>query len=293
MHWQYYCHECFLHLVSARSSAQWLVFIMCACKSSFAPTWLQPWKKHQTVKGHVLADIFMKSVFILYVRLILFSFKNVVNLHEIVFGLVFWCFPCVSSQWRLWLPVWCRYSAIDRGPGRVAYPRTRYSKVLIVNVESIQLNWVAWLFKNVKNIFIYIFMKKCRTTEWNCIETWKKKHDLCVLISSSDELLSSQERAGGMKDVIVSVETSKDSDADSSKPSSKATSLQNSPAIQKGQTALIIWCLSVPHWHVPVVPSYWPDISDHIQVSPLDQWTFFARLPPSHTQSLKGEEDLY
>lgn len=39
-----------------------------------------------------------------------------------------------------------------------------------------------------------------------------------------------------MKDVIVSVETSKDSDADSSKPSSKATSLQNSPAIQKGQT---------------------------------------------------------
>lgn len=52
---------------------------------------------------------------------------------------------------------------------------------------------------------------------------------------SLDELLSSQERAGGMKDVIVSVETSKDSDADSSKPSSKATSLQNSPAIQKGQ----------------------------------------------------------
>ncbi|XP_075885506.1 solute carrier family 12 member 2 isoform X1 [Nelusetta ayraudi] len=52
-------------------------------------------------------------------------------------------------------------------------------------------------------------------------------------IQGQDELLSSQERAGGMKDVIVSVETSKDSDADSSKLSSKATSLQNSPAIQK------------------------------------------------------------
>lgn len=59
------------------------------------------------------------------------------------------------------------------------------------------------------------------------------------VISPLDELLSSQERGGGMKDVIVSVETSKDSDADSSKPSSKATSLQNSPAIQKGQMALM------------------------------------------------------
>lgn len=52
--------------------------------------------------------------------------------------------------------------------------------------------------------------------------------------SSSDELLSSQEKSTGMKDVIVSIDTSKDSDAESSKPSSKATSLQNSPAIQKG-----------------------------------------------------------
>lgn len=40
-----------------------------------------------------------------------------------------------------------------------------------------------------------------------------------------------------MKDVIVSIDTSKDSDCDSSKPSSKTTSLQNSPAVQKGQSA--------------------------------------------------------
>lgn len=55
----------------------------------------------------------------------------------------------------------------------------------------------------------------------------------------SDELLSSQEKTSGMKDVIVSIDTSKDSDVDSSKPSSKATSLQNSPAIQKGPTSLV------------------------------------------------------
>ncbi|XP_028274252.1 solute carrier family 12 member 2 isoform X1 [Parambassis ranga] len=52
-------------------------------------------------------------------------------------------------------------------------------------------------------------------------------------IQGQDELLSSQEKSSGMKDVIVSIDTSKDSDADSSRPSSKATSLQNSPAIQK------------------------------------------------------------
>ncbi|XP_026194635.1 solute carrier family 12 member 2 [Anabas testudineus] len=52
-------------------------------------------------------------------------------------------------------------------------------------------------------------------------------------IQGQDELLSSQEKSSGMKDVIVSIDTSKDSEADSSKPSSKATSLQNSPAIQK------------------------------------------------------------
>ncbi|XP_074474552.1 solute carrier family 12 member 2-like isoform X1 [Sebastes fasciatus] len=52
-------------------------------------------------------------------------------------------------------------------------------------------------------------------------------------IHGQDELLSNQEKSSGMKDVIVSIDTSKDSDADSSKPSSKATSLQNSPAMQK------------------------------------------------------------
>uniref|UniRef100_A0A8D0DBP4 Solute carrier family 12 member 2 n=1 Tax=Sander lucioperca TaxID=283035 RepID=A0A8D0DBP4_SANLU len=42
-------------------------------------------------------------------------------------------------------------------------------------------------------------------------------------IQGQDDLLSSQEKSSGMKDVIVSIDTSKDSDADSSKLSSKAT----------------------------------------------------------------------
>ncbi|XP_021167167.2 solute carrier family 12 member 2 isoform X2 [Fundulus heteroclitus] len=52
-------------------------------------------------------------------------------------------------------------------------------------------------------------------------------------IQGQDELLSSQEKSSGAKDVIVSIDTSKDSDCDSSKLSSKTTSLQNSPAVQK------------------------------------------------------------
>ncbi|KAJ8336465.1 hypothetical protein SKAU_G00376850 [Synaphobranchus kaupii] len=52
-------------------------------------------------------------------------------------------------------------------------------------------------------------------------------------IQGQDDLLSSQEKTSGMKDVIVSIDMSKDSDGDSSKPSSKATTAQNSPAIQK------------------------------------------------------------
>ncbi|XP_038820855.1 solute carrier family 12 member 2-like [Salvelinus namaycush] len=51
-------------------------------------------------------------------------------------------------------------------------------------------------------------------------------------ISEQDDLLSSQEKTSGMKDVVVSIDM-KDSDGDSSKPFSKATSVQNSPAIQK------------------------------------------------------------
>ncbi|KAM6902505.1 solute carrier family 12 member 2 [Xenentodon cancila] len=52
-------------------------------------------------------------------------------------------------------------------------------------------------------------------------------------IQGQDDLLSSQEKSSGPKDVIVSMDTSKDSDGDSSKLSSKATSLQNSPAVPK------------------------------------------------------------
>ncbi|XP_056146950.1 solute carrier family 12 member 2-like isoform X1 [Lampris incognitus] len=58
-------------------------------------------------------------------------------------------------------------------------------------------------------------------------------------IQGQDELLSSQEKSSGMKDVVVSIDVSKDSDGDSSKPSSKATSLQNSPAIQKDKSPTI------------------------------------------------------
>uniref|UniRef100_A0A3Q3DFG8 Solute carrier family 12 member 2 n=1 Tax=Hippocampus comes TaxID=109280 RepID=A0A3Q3DFG8_HIPCM len=46
-------------------------------------------------------------------------------------------------------------------------------------------------------------------------------------IHGQDDLLSSQEKSSGMKDVIVSIDTSKDSDVDSSKPSSKATNKKN------------------------------------------------------------------
>uniref|UniRef100_A0A4W5P6C1 Solute carrier family 12 member 2 n=1 Tax=Hucho hucho TaxID=62062 RepID=A0A4W5P6C1_9TELE len=49
-------------------------------------------------------------------------------------------------------------------------------------------------------------------------------------ISEQDDLLSSQEKTSGMKDVVVSIDMT---DGDSSKPLSKATSVQNSPAIQK------------------------------------------------------------
>ncbi|XP_059905839.1 solute carrier family 12 member 2 isoform X2 [Gadus macrocephalus] len=52
-------------------------------------------------------------------------------------------------------------------------------------------------------------------------------------IQGQDELLSSQEKTSAVKDVVVSIDMSKDSDGDSSKLSSKATSLQNSPAVQK------------------------------------------------------------
>ncbi|MED6233016.1 hypothetical protein ATANTOWER_005736 [Ataeniobius toweri] len=52
-------------------------------------------------------------------------------------------------------------------------------------------------------------------------------------IQGQDELLSSQDKSSGAKDIIVSIDTSKDSDCDSSKPSSKTTSLQNSPAVHK------------------------------------------------------------
>ncbi|KAG1930720.1 solute carrier family [Pimephales promelas] len=47
--------------------------------------------------------------------------------------------------------------------------------------------------------------------------------------------IQGQDESSGLKDVVVSVDMSKDSDGDSSKPSSKATSVQNSPAVQKDE----------------------------------------------------------
>lgn len=47
-------------------------------------------------------------------------------------------------------------------------------------------------------------------------------------------LVCLKDDTSGMKDVVVSIDMSKDSDGDSSKLSSKTTSVQNSPAVQKG-----------------------------------------------------------
>uniref|UniRef100_A0A672NZQ0 Solute carrier family 12 member 2-like n=1 Tax=Sinocyclocheilus grahami TaxID=75366 RepID=A0A672NZQ0_SINGR len=48
-------------------------------------------------------------------------------------------------------------------------------------------------------------------------------------------LIYHEDDSSAMRDVVVSVDMSKDSDGDSSKPSSKATSVQNSPAVQKDE----------------------------------------------------------
>ncbi|XP_066507081.1 solute carrier family 12 member 2 isoform X2 [Hoplias malabaricus] len=49
--------------------------------------------------------------------------------------------------------------------------------------------------------------------------------------------IQGQDDTSGMKDVVVSIDMSKDSDGDSSKLSSKAASVQNSPAVQKDKTS--------------------------------------------------------
>ncbi|XP_072514655.1 solute carrier family 12 member 2 isoform X2 [Salminus brasiliensis] len=49
--------------------------------------------------------------------------------------------------------------------------------------------------------------------------------------------IQGQDDTSGMKDVVVSIDLSKDSDGDSSKLSSKATSVQNSPAVQKDKNS--------------------------------------------------------
>ncbi|XP_058268624.1 solute carrier family 12 member 2 isoform X3 [Hemibagrus wyckioides] len=49
--------------------------------------------------------------------------------------------------------------------------------------------------------------------------------------------IQGQDDTSGMKDVVVSIDLSKDSDGDSSKLSSKTTSVQNSPAVQKDKAS--------------------------------------------------------
>ncbi|XP_046717845.1 solute carrier family 12 member 2 isoform X3 [Silurus meridionalis] len=49
--------------------------------------------------------------------------------------------------------------------------------------------------------------------------------------------IQGQDDTSGMKDVVVSIDMSKDSDGDSSKFSSKTTSVQNSPAVQKDKAS--------------------------------------------------------
>ncbi|XP_017546808.2 solute carrier family 12 member 2 isoform X2 [Pygocentrus nattereri] len=49
--------------------------------------------------------------------------------------------------------------------------------------------------------------------------------------------IQGQDDTSAMKDVVVSIDMSKDSDGDSSKLSSKATSVQNSPAVQKDKSS--------------------------------------------------------
>ncbi|KAG5280476.1 hypothetical protein AALO_G00060460 [Alosa alosa] len=52
-------------------------------------------------------------------------------------------------------------------------------------------------------------------------------------IHGQDELMSCQEKAPGMKEFVVSISQSRDSDSDVSKPSSKGTSTQSSPLIHR------------------------------------------------------------
>ena len=101
-------------------------------------------------------------------------------------------------------------------------------------INNIYLNILKFL--NVIYLSIYLFLTHLLIVSSSPVSLPPSVLLFHVL---PDELLSSQEKSSGMKDVIVSIDTSKDSDADSSKPSSKATSLQNSPATQKGQPASV------------------------------------------------------
>lgn len=53
--------------------------------------------------------------------------------------------------------------------------------------------------------------------------------------------MSAQEKAPGMKEFVVSISLTKDSDSDSSKPSSKVTSTQSSPLIYRG--TMTMWVI--------------------------------------------------
>ncbi|KAF3848706.1 hypothetical protein F7725_015203 [Dissostichus mawsoni] len=139
--------------------------------------------------------------------------------------------------------------------------RTGYRRPNFKDLANDQARYQRWLLKNeTKAFYTPVFAEDMRqgaqyllqnrvpphvkpvSQQQSCDDAFDFQFGAVILrlkegldvshIQGQDELLSSQEKSG-MKDVIVSIDTSKDSDADSSKPSSKATSLQNSPAPQK------------------------------------------------------------
>uniref|UniRef100_A0A671KTW9 Solute carrier family 12 member 2 n=1 Tax=Sinocyclocheilus anshuiensis TaxID=1608454 RepID=A0A671KTW9_9TELE len=92
-----------------------------------------------------------------------------------------------------------------------------------------------------------------------------------------DEILTSQVKAPGMKDLLVSINI-KDFDSDSSKPSSKSTSCQSSPLIFRGQK--IMTCCTVK------------GIKPPMQLSPADEKLLTASQQFQKKQS-KGTIDVW
>lgn len=85
---------------------------------------------------------------------------------------------------------------------------------------------------NIINIHLNIFFTSCLKFFQLMILNIISNFDFSDL--HIDELLSSTEKAPGMKELLVAINIGKDSE-DSLKPSSKTTSGQSSPLIIRGQ----------------------------------------------------------